>query len=59
MAELESGDVVWRPLAAPEINQLRTGIIVSKHRQLPFVAQQFIDIQVRRLKQLEALAERF
>ena len=59
MAELESGDVVWRPLAAPEINQLRTGIIVSKHRQLPYVAQQFIDIQIRRLKQLEALAERF
>lgn len=55
--ELERREVVWRPLAEPEINKLKVGIIVPKHRVLPYVTLQFIELQVRRLKQLEVLAE--
>lgn len=55
--ELERGEVVWRPLAQPEINTLKAGMVVPRRRQLPHVTKQFIEIQVRRLKQLELLAE--
>jgi len=53
--EIAAGEAAWRPLADPAINELRTGIIAARGRQLPFVERTFLDRLVRRLKDLEAL----
>jgi DNA-binding transcriptional LysR family regulator len=56
MKEIAAGEAVWRPLADPAINKLRTGIIVGRGRALPFVERTFLDRLVWRLKELEAPA---
>lgn len=53
MDELARGEVVWRPLANPAINQIKVGIVVPTHRTLSHVTLQFVERIVRRLKQLE------
>ena len=53
MKEIESGEIVWRPLPEAEINKTKVGIFIPKQRALPHVTQQFIARQVSRLKQLE------
>ena len=54
LKEIASNEAVWRPLEDPAINRLRVGILVGKHRELPFVARTFLDRLVRRLKDLES-----
>jgi DNA-binding transcriptional LysR family regulator len=54
--ELESGDLVWRPLSNPTINAIGVGILVRTHHGLSHVAAEFVDRITRRLKQLEAAA---
>lgn len=51
--ELARGEVVWRPLANPAINQIKVGVVVPTHRTLPHVTLQFVERITRRLKQLE------
>jgi DNA-binding transcriptional LysR family regulator len=52
--EIDSAEAVWRPLEDPAINRLRVGILVGRHRELPFVARSFLDRLVHRLKDLES-----
>lgn len=59
MQEIEHGEIVWRPLAQMAFKQVRVGIIVSKHRALPHVTQQFIAQQVKRLRQLELTSQMY
>lgn len=54
--ELRRGDMVWRPFEAPELNQLKVGILVPSQRALPHVTQSFVARIERRLKQLESVA---
>jgi hypothetical protein len=42
------------PLEDPAINRLRVGILVGRHRELPFVARSVLDRLVHRLKDLES-----
>ena len=52
--EIDRAEAVWRPLEDPAINRLRVGILVGRHRELPFVARSFLDRLVHRLKDLES-----
>lgn len=56
LPDLRRGDLVWRPLAVPELEQLQIGIVVPSQRVLPNVTRNFIDRLTRQLKQLEAAA---
>ena len=42
LREIESGEVVWRPLASPEINLLKIGLVASATRDLAPPARQFV-----------------
>jgi len=53
LKEIASNEAVWRPLDDPAINRLRVGILIGKHRGLPFVVRAFLDRLVRRLQDLE------
>lgn len=50
------GDLVWRPLAVPELEQLQIGILAPTQRVLTNVTRNFIDRLTRQLKQLEGAA---
>ena len=39
--EIETGDIVWRPLNSPGINTLRIGLLVPANRELTPPAEQF------------------
>lgn len=39
--EIETGDIVWRPLNSPGINTLRIGLLVPSNRELTPPAEQF------------------
>ena len=57
--ELARGEVVWRPLDIPAMNQMQVGIIVPSHRALQNVTHNFVGGMARRLQQLEATAAAF
>ena len=40
LSEIEAGDIVWRPIASPGINQLRIGLLVPATRAMSPPAQQ-------------------
>lgn len=54
--ELARGELVWRPFELPALQELKVGIIVPAHRELPAVTVNFIGRMARRLKQLEIAA---
>jgi len=56
LPDLRRGDLVWRPLAVAELEQLQIGIVVPAQRVLPSVTRNFIERLTRKLKELEAAA---
>ena len=40
LSEIEAGDIIWRPIASPGINQLRIGLLVPATRAMSPPAQQ-------------------
>ncbi len=54
--ELTRGEVVWRPFDLPALRELKVGIVVPAHRELPSVTLNFIGRMARRLKQMEIAA---
>lgn len=56
MAEIASGEVVWRPLDNRAVNAIEVGIVIAAQRELSHVTKQFLERLTRRLKQLELAA---
>jgi DNA-binding transcriptional LysR family regulator len=56
IGELSRGELVWRPFALPALRDLKVGVVVPAHRELPAVTQNFVGRMARRLKQVEAAA---
>ncbi len=56
LPDLRRGDLVWRPLAVPELEQMQIGVVVPTQRTLSNVTQDFIERLARHLKQLEGAA---
>lgn len=56
LKELARGDLVWRPFELPALRDMRVGIVVPCHRELPGVTLNFIARLARRLKQVEIAA---
>lgn len=54
--ELARGEIVWRPFELPALRNLKVGIVVPTHRELPAVTVNFVGRMARRLKQVEAAA---
>lgn len=48
--EIESGELIWRPLASRAINTLRLGMVTPTERRLPMVTTMMIDHLAKRLR---------
>lgn len=53
LEDIARGDVVWRPLDMPDINEIQVGIVIPNQRALSHVTLAFVERLTRRLKQAE------
>jgi DNA-binding transcriptional LysR family regulator len=52
MAEIEAGEIAWRPLAARPVNLLRLGLLAATGRKRSFAALRAADLLTAELKAL-------
>lgn len=52
--EITQGQVVWRPLADPDINRMKVALIVRNHHKPSHVEKAFLDVLVNYLRRVES-----
>jgi DNA-binding transcriptional LysR family regulator len=54
LAEIATGEIVWRPLASRKINLMKLGLLAPTARPASFAALRAADLLARELKGLDA-----